>query len=214
MPVSLTFDDGVASQLAAADLLEARGVRGTFFVPSGFVGRRGYLRWGDVGALADRGHEIGGHTASHARITELDARSARREVEDDRRALVAHGVAPVTFAYPYGACDDPTASIVREAGYRAARAVGGIVETLPPQDAHRLRTPNSPRRWTTAEQLQAFALTAEHQRGWLIVPFHHITADPGSSSYATSPADLASFVDWLLARGADVRPVRDVVAAD
>ena len=212
MPVSLTFDDGVASHLVAADLLEERGLRGTFYVPSGFVGKKGYLRWDDVRALASRGHEIGGHTASHARLTEVGGRNARREVDDDRRAFVAHGVVPATFAYPYGACDDAVSSIVRDAGYRIARAVGGIVETLPPQDVLRLRTPNSPRRWTTVEQLQAFVLTAEHQRGWMIVPFHHITADAGSSDYATSPADLASFLDWLLGRGADVRPVRDVLA--
>lgn len=77
--VAITFDDGGASALDAASLLEVRGWRGHFFVTSGFVGRPGFLDDAGVRALAARGHVVGSHSSTHPRYmgrlspTELDA---------------------------------------------------------------------------------------------------------------------------------------------
>ena len=62
--VSVTFDDGRPSQLdVAVPLMDERGLRGTFYVPT----RQGealdaYKPWVEVAAA---GHEIGNHTKSH-----------------------------------------------------------------------------------------------------------------------------------------------------
>src|SRR4051794_30162773 len=61
--VSLTFDDGRASQRNAGALLADNGVRGTFYIVSGGVGSSPwYLDLSDVQGLAAAGNEIGGHT--------------------------------------------------------------------------------------------------------------------------------------------------------
>jgi peptidoglycan/xylan/chitin deacetylase (PgdA/CDA1 family) len=212
--VSLTFDDGLDSQRIAAELLSARGLAGTFYVPSGLVARKGRLGWDDLRALAEQGHEVGGHTSSHAHLTELDAAAARREIEGDRNALLERDLDPVTFAYPYGEASSELELIVEQVGYRAARGIGGIVETVPPENVLRLRTPHSARGWTTTEQLAAFVHVAEHEGGWMIVPFHHIEPDGSvGSSYTTEPSQLVEFLDWLVARGLRVARVRDVVAS-
>jgi peptidoglycan/xylan/chitin deacetylase (PgdA/CDA1 family) len=211
--VSLTFDDGLASQRLAAELLSARGLTGTFYVPSGLVGRPGRLGWDDLRALAAQGHAVGGHTSTHVHLPELAAGAARGEIEGDRDALLEHDLDPVTFAYPYGEASPELESIVADLGYAAARGIGGIVETTPPENAFRLRTPHSARRWTTSEQLAALVLVAEHEGGWMIVPFHHLEPDGNvGSSYTTEPSLLAEFLDWLVARGVRVARVRDVVA--
>jgi peptidoglycan/xylan/chitin deacetylase (PgdA/CDA1 family) len=211
--VSLTFDDGLASQRIAGELLHARGLTGTFYVSSGLVGRAGRLGWDDLRALADQGHEIGGHTRSHVHLPELAADAARREIEADRAALLEHDLDPVTFAYPYGEAGAELESMVGDAGYAAARGIGGIIETVPPENVLRLRAPHSPRRWTTPEQLAALVHVAEHEGGWMIVPFHHIELDGKvGSSYTTEPSQLEEFLDWLLARGVQVARVRDIVA--
>ena len=209
--VSLTFDDALANQMMAAALLDPRGLAATFYVPTGLVGRAGYLGWNDILALAERGHEIGGHTANHVHLPDVGLEQARREIVKDREVLVAHGLEPVSFAYPYGESNAEVEALVREAGYRAARAIGGVVETLPPADAYALRSPHSAQPWTTAEHLAGLVLTAEHEQGWLILPIHAISA-AGRSSYTTSPADLEAFLDWLLDRRTQVLPVRDVIA--
>jgi peptidoglycan/xylan/chitin deacetylase (PgdA/CDA1 family) len=211
--VSLTFDDGVASQRIAGELLAARGLTGTFYVPSGFVGHKGHLGWDDLRALVAQGHEVGGHTSGHPHLPALTAPEARREIESDRLALLDRGLDPVTFAYPYGESNPVVESIVREVGYSAGRGVGGVIESLPPEDPFRLRTPHSARTWTTSEHLTALVLLAAHEGGWMIVPFHHVEEEGRvASSYTTEPAQFTEFLDWLVARAVRVVRVRDAVA--
>jgi peptidoglycan/xylan/chitin deacetylase (PgdA/CDA1 family) len=212
--VSLTFDDGVASQRLAGELLAARGLAGTFYVPSGSVGREGNLGWDDLRALVAQGHEIGGHTSGHRHLPALTLSEAQREIESDRVALLEHDLDPVTFAYPYGESSPEVESIVREVGYIGARSIGGVVESLPPQNPFRLRAPHSPRSWTTPEHLIALALVGAHEGGWMIVPFHHLEAEGlTTSSYTTEPSQFAEFLDWLVARGVAVVCVRDVLTS-
>jgi peptidoglycan/xylan/chitin deacetylase (PgdA/CDA1 family) len=211
--VSLTFDDGVASQRIAAELLAARGLTGTFYVSSGFVGRAGYLGWDDLRALVGQGHEIGGHTTGHAHLAQLTMGDARREIESDRLALLERDLDPVTFAYPYGESTPGVESIVRDVGYIAARGVGGIVESLPPQNPFRLRSPHSARAWTTSEHLTGLVLVGAHEAGWMIVPFHHLEPEGRApSSYTTDPSQFEAFLDWLVARAIRVACVRDLIA--
>jgi peptidoglycan/xylan/chitin deacetylase (PgdA/CDA1 family) len=61
----LTFDDGGESALVAADELERCGLRGWFFVPTRFIGTRGFLDARGIRELAARGHQIGSHSCSH-----------------------------------------------------------------------------------------------------------------------------------------------------
>ena len=61
----ITFDDGGISAMTAADLLEARGFSGHFFVTVNFVGTRGFVGKDDIRELARRGHVVGSHTCSH-----------------------------------------------------------------------------------------------------------------------------------------------------
>src|SRR5436305_15141417 len=149
--VSLTLDDGVASQRAAAELVDARGLKATFYVPTGLVGTAGRLDWAEVEQLAAAGHEIGGHTRSHVRLPELTDEEAEKEIGADRRALLERGLEARTFAYPFGEHDLRARSLVKSAGYEAARAVGGILETIPPEELYALRTPHSARGRTDAD---------------------------------------------------------------
>ena len=88
-PWLLAFDDGGASALdPIADLLEARGWRGHFFVTTGRLGTPGFLDAAGVRALAARGHVIGAHSVTHpARMADLDVPTLRREWRDSRAAL-------------------------------------------------------------------------------------------------------------------------------
>jgi peptidoglycan/xylan/chitin deacetylase (PgdA/CDA1 family) len=211
--VSLTFDDATACQRQALALLDERGLRGSFYVGVGFIGRAANrLDWADLTRARDRGHEIGGHSLSHRHLTELSPRLVRKEVLRDRQELNKRGFDALTFAYPYGEHDDFTRGVVSEAGYLAGRAVGGVLEALPPEDPYALRTPHSARSWTGPDDLAAFVRVAEHETGWLMLVFHHICHDE-ESDYRTRPEDLEAFLDWLLTRDVSVMRVCDVIAA-
>jgi peptidoglycan/xylan/chitin deacetylase (PgdA/CDA1 family) len=62
---AITFDDGGASAMRAADMLERHAVRGYFFITTDYIGSRGFVHARDLRDLQDRGHLIGSHSASH-----------------------------------------------------------------------------------------------------------------------------------------------------
>lgn len=66
LPFSLTFDDGGESfYTVIADRLERQGWRGHFFVVTDCIDQPGFLNRRQIRELANRGHVIGSHTASH-----------------------------------------------------------------------------------------------------------------------------------------------------
>ncbi|NMO16966.1 polysaccharide deacetylase family protein [Pyxidicoccus fallax] len=211
--VSLNFDDGLASQLQAAAILEVRGMRGTFFINSGRLGQSGRLTLAQVRALQDAGHEIGGHTLTHPRLTTLSADDQRREICNDRVALLNAGLRVTSFAYPFGDKDSVTRQIVIDCNYNSARESGGLrtptggssnpyAETVPPADAYAIRTHGSLQDTTTLDTMKAYVTQAENSGGgWVPIVFHHICGpcDP-PQTYSTSPAVLTAFLDWLAPR--------------
>jgi peptidoglycan/xylan/chitin deacetylase (PgdA/CDA1 family) len=63
--VALTFDDGGASALAAADAVERRGWRAHFFVTTGRIATPGFLTEEGIRDLVRRGHVVGSHSHTH-----------------------------------------------------------------------------------------------------------------------------------------------------
>jgi len=62
----LTFDDGgLSAYTEVAPLLEEFGQRGWFFIPTSFIGARGFLSKVQIRELSERGHTIGSHSRSH-----------------------------------------------------------------------------------------------------------------------------------------------------
>jgi peptidoglycan/xylan/chitin deacetylase (PgdA/CDA1 family) len=64
-PWMLTFDDGAASALEAAEQLARRSWRAHFFIATELVGTPGFLTWDGVRELARSGHVVGSHSSSH-----------------------------------------------------------------------------------------------------------------------------------------------------
>lgn len=132
----ITFDDGYEDNLLfAAPLLERYGFRATVFAVAGFLGRESGEVWpyGDTpghGRFLDRtqlqtlvrsGFEIGSHTMTHPRLTEIDGPERARELGEARSLLEAAVAKPVTaFAYPEGDVDAAVEWAVSEAGYTLA----------------------------------------------------------------------------------------------
>ncbi|MDF5759262.1 polysaccharide deacetylase family protein [Spongiactinospora sp. TRM90649] len=118
----LAFDDGLASQAEAVRLLRGNGLTATFYIPSGLLGRTGRMTPAQVRDLAKAGHEIGGHTLTHARLPDLPPDARRRQLCDDRTALrTLTGQDVRSVAYPYDASDPATTRIARSCGYQHIR---------------------------------------------------------------------------------------------
>ena len=226
--VSLTFDDGRASQFQTRQMLAAHGMRATFFVNSGQIGTApssSHMRLDQLRALRAAGHEIGGHSFEHRRLTDLSAAEAYRQVCSDRVVLESLGLGPVvSFAYPYGADDATTRAIVRACGYRAARDNSGLrsvtcaacapLETFRPAEPFGVRAMRGVRSTTTLEELQQAVLEAERAGdGWLPLLFHDVCTGCDPDGYWISPPQFDAFLAWLAPRAKRGTVVRTFGAA-
>jgi peptidoglycan/xylan/chitin deacetylase (PgdA/CDA1 family) len=228
--VSLTFDDGSASEYSTLTVLRALDMRGTFYINTAMVNSSAYyMTWPQIADLAAAGNEIAGHTMHHVNLTGVGPVKERSEVCDDRSVLVASGLDAASFAYPEGARNASAEKVARSCGYLNARITGGLwypgcgagcpaAESIPPANRYAIRTAPPATTTTTLADLQASVTTAEaHGGGWVPMVFHGICDDRCTADNSLSPGVFAAFLDWLAPRrerGTVVRTVAEVLDAE
>src|SRR5687767_9080135 len=208
--VSLTFDDGQASQYSVKAPLAGHGMKATFYLNSAKVETSDYyMTWSQVGELAAAGNEIGGHSLTHQDLTTLTDAQKRVEVCDDRQNLIARGFAAKSFAYPYGAYDPSVEAVVRDCGYLSARRVGGIVspnwcpqcgtpraESIPPANAYEVRTPSFGTGELTLAAMQNVITQAELSGGgWVPFLFHGVCETATCGEGWVKPSTFSALLD-------------------
>jgi peptidoglycan/xylan/chitin deacetylase (PgdA/CDA1 family) len=218
--VTIQFDDGTADQYGALSTLNAHGMQATFFVNTGVIGDSAHMSWTQLSDLNAAGNEIGGHTLNHTNIKKLKEYPARVAVCTDRNNLIDHGLAPTSFAYPYGSFDSLAKKVVHDCGYNSGRGVSGVndrrvfAETIPPLDAYATRTPPNPKQGTTLATIEGYVTAAEDNGGgWVQLVFHHLC--DGCDAYSITPANFTALLDWLQPRtasGTVVETTQQVIA--
>lgn len=148
--VVLTFDDGFEDNFTQLlPILKRFEVPATLFVTD----RRGedFLSDDQIRNLAASGLiEIGGHTVSHASLTELDEQTLVRELGENRATLQRlSGQKVVSFAYPRGFYGERDRNAVEAVGYRYAVTTK---KRLPPGDCLQLPRQIIPRGLTPFRQ--------------------------------------------------------------
>jgi peptidoglycan/xylan/chitin deacetylase (PgdA/CDA1 family) len=133
-PVILSFDDGYEDTFEIAfPLLEEFGMKGVVFVlgdrtiasnawdlPEGLANIR-LMSDKQILEMHSAGHEIGSHSMSHPRLTQLPRSSAWDEISRSRILLEMLLNAPIkSFAYPYGLVNQTLKNMVADAGYSLA----------------------------------------------------------------------------------------------
>lgn len=191
--VSFTFDDTYGPQLDAAAILDAHGLRGTFYVNSPELHRGtarvlrdpttdGPLTIAEVLDMQARGHDIGGHSLGHLSLTSVPESERLREIMGDRAQLLQLGIEARSFAYPYGhvEADDPALGvpvleIARESGYTSARDTNGFdlddcgtgPESLPPVEPFLLISTRSVNEPPDGAESRTPPDTAQTLLGWI-----------------------------------------------
>jgi peptidoglycan/xylan/chitin deacetylase (PgdA/CDA1 family) len=143
--VAVTFDDAFSSVLERAyPILSSLGFPATVFVVTEFAETGGPLHWAGIDKwvagdhaeelqsltwaelqrLADAGWEIGSHTCTHPRLTQLADDALDQELRGSRDACEsALGRSCRALAYPYGDVDFRVAAAAADVGYEAAATV-------------------------------------------------------------------------------------------
>ena len=238
--VSLTFDDGAATQYREArPALLARGLQATFYVNSGFIhaGPESpttyYMTWSQLAQLAAEGHEIGGHSLDNKSLTTeiTDPEGRRHAICDDRQNLIAHGFQPVSFSYPHGNFNAAVEQIVYQCGYASARLIGGlydsqcvrcpVAESLPPRDPYAVGSNSDVTGQWTADALKGYVVrAAAGGGGWVPLNVRDVCYAASCPAKALagsiSPPELSAFLDWLVdgaPAGTTVKTVHELVSA-
>jgi len=127
--VTTSWDDGDYADLKLAEILRARGIRGTFYVPIKY--RQHPLGHPELRALASDGFEIGAHGYSHKHLWGLPPGELAQEVGSCKRILEdVLGKEVEMFCYPRGRYDANTVRALQNSGYKGARTVG-MLRTRP-----------------------------------------------------------------------------------
>ena len=126
----ITFDDGYKDNYEKAlPILERYKVKASFFIATGFLGsvlktssdERQMMNASQVRELARLGHEIGAHTISHPKLTEISLEAARKEIQESKKILQElTGDKLSSFAYPKGCFSHDLKTIVAECGFSYA----------------------------------------------------------------------------------------------
>ncbi len=130
---ALTFDDALLCLYDnALPILDSLGMKATFFVVSGYIGRlshwdvykRPHMDEGQIADLLRRGHQIGSHTVTHPDLRRLSDSDLCRELEQSKADLQDRfGVEISLLAYPFGYYDNRVAQAAVCAGYRYALTI-------------------------------------------------------------------------------------------
>ena len=149
--MAITFDDGFLSvKRHALPILQRYKAPATVFVPTAFMdgGELSWpgvdhwlstpsapemraMTWNDLGELAEVGWEIGSHTRTHPRLTQLSDAEVREQLEGSQADCAQHlGRRMRTISYPYGEVDDRVAALTGEAGFEAGAKLSTRMQRL------------------------------------------------------------------------------------
>jgi peptidoglycan/xylan/chitin deacetylase (PgdA/CDA1 family) len=181
--IAITFDDGFRNFMdSALPVLCRYEFPATVFVVSDYCGKRNdwpsqppgipgfdLMDWAELRDIAASGMSIGGHSATHARLTGLREEQLRREISDGRHKIEDRtGAAVTAFAYPYGESDPFIRRLVAR-DYRVACGTSlrflepdDDVRDLPRIDAYYLRN-----EWAMRHLLGPGGRAYIRARGWM-----------------------------------------------
>jgi peptidoglycan/xylan/chitin deacetylase (PgdA/CDA1 family) len=154
----VTSDDGFRSDHALLlPWLVERGIGGTFFVPTGFIGRPGRLGVAEIREIAAHGLRIGVHGVRHIDWTAVPEHEFLADVREGRDRLEQTiGAAIDLVAPPFGRFDGRVAVRLLEMGFRE-------IHTCRPGPAP-VGEPLVPRNMLRAGRVEA-VLAASRRRG-------------------------------------------------
>jgi peptidoglycan/xylan/chitin deacetylase (PgdA/CDA1 family) len=153
--LAATFDDAYHSVIEHAyPVLKRLGIPGTVFVPTAYADGADLLTFGALGCwtktqwreelrcmawdelreLRSAGWEIGSHTETHPRLSQLDDEALARELSGSKSRCEAElGVPCTALAYPFSDLTPHVTKAAEEAGYEAATTVAvGLARSARP----------------------------------------------------------------------------------
>lgn len=191
--ISFTLDDGWDSGYEnGLPVFDAAGVKTSYYITTEHLEFPGFVTPEQLLDVQERGHEIGNHTRTHADLTQLSPEEARAEIETAKSDLAALGIAPTTYAHPFGATNDSINAMVADAGYAGARGTdNGYID----RNSNRYNLPS----WDIASmnfaEIKDIIDGAIAQKKWVVLIIHQV--DVPNDPESVSSAVLENVVEYV-----------------
>jgi peptidoglycan/xylan/chitin deacetylase (PgdA/CDA1 family) len=211
--VTLSFDDSWLSQYEQGlPILDQAGIKGTFYITTEPIenGWDGFITLTQLKDIALKGHELGGHTVTHADLATLRRARISSEIRNSKSFIQNQtGTIVTSLAYPYGSYNSTVITQAKQAGYTNARGVEeGLVKKN--DDKYTLKS-HSVGPTTALSTIRAYIDQAKANKQWYILTLHEI--DNAGGEYSTSPQDLQAIVEYIKATGIKAVTMQQGVAA-
>lgn len=132
--LTISYDDGRVHDRRFVGKLNEYGLKGTFHLNSGFLGKEGYITAEEVAALYT-GHEVSAHTVDHPFLEQSPIEQIVQEISEDRKVLESLTGYPVRgMSYPFGTYNDQVVSMLPALGIEYARTVASHGKFHMPDD--------------------------------------------------------------------------------
>ncbi|MBI5456466.1 polysaccharide deacetylase family protein [Candidatus Kaiserbacteria bacterium] len=208
--VSLTFDDSWTTQYTnALPILQQAGVKGTFYLTTQPIQEawNTFMTPNQVKDIAQKGHEIAGHTITHADLTTLSQSAINREIKNSKTYLQnLTGQAVSSFAHPYGAVNNTVKNLLKLAGYTSARGIDYESLNLSTSDKYDLKSmcieTSNP-----VSEIKAQIDGAKANKQWFILCIHEVK--DGGDQYTMTPAKFQEVVNYIKSVGIKVVTVKE-----
>lgn len=132
---TMSYDDGVIQDRRLVDIMNRYGIKGTFNLNSGFLGKKERMVIDGIDTDITKiereevaklylGHEVANHGHTHIKVTDVGTNVVAYQVLEDRKVLESlTGEFCEGFAYPFGSYDEDAIQALRACGITYARTV-------------------------------------------------------------------------------------------
>lgn len=208
--VSLTFDDGKAEHLIAAEIMFRYGLRGTAYIMPNAIGKEHFLSLNDLNLLYNK-YQWGISSHHEFPYTDMSAGVLQAEITNTLSYLNSLGFALSSehVAYPLGQIDSDLVLPTTAQYFLTGRVANGGAETFPPADWKRLRVINvTPS--VTPEIIEERLQKAKLYNEWVILMFHNIVTGAPQSDLEYNIDELEKVLKFVKESEIPALPVHEV----
>jgi hypothetical protein len=119
--MTLSYDDGREHDRQLVEIMNRYGIKGSFHLNSGFLGKDRYVTADEVSNLY-KGHEVSAHTSTHPFLEIIPREGVVMQLLEDRKQLEKLVGYPIRgMSYPYGTYNDNVLAMLPGLGIEYSR---------------------------------------------------------------------------------------------
>jgi hypothetical protein len=167
------------------------------------------MTWDDIDGLQDAGWDVGSHSMTHHKLTEVDPADLDWEIRQSQVVLRSRGFPAKSFSLPNEAYNDAVMGVVRQY-YESCKADRGINPGINDTDPHLIQSQTS-LSWRPFSYYRAHIDSVLQTGGWYVLNNHVLKEDCQGGNWCVTAAQLAQVIEYAQANRVKVANIQEVM---